>query len=207
MFFPKGLVALNKTQFPIVSLQIKISMMMRKLSVLLIGILLLIFSGTMAQEAFYDFEVEAIDGSEFNFEQLRGKKVLIVNTASKCGFTNQYEGLQELYEKFAGEDFTLIGFPANNFKNQEPGTEEEIMEFCRINYGVTFPMMSKISVKGDDMHPLYEWLTSKELNGVMEAEVKWNFHKFLIDENGHLVANFGSRVKPMDDKIVGLIKK
>lgn len=163
-------------------------------------------AGLAQQSPFYNFEVENIEGESFDFSQLKGKKVLVVNTASKCGFTPQYEDLQSLYEKHGGEDFTIIGFPANNFKNQEPGSDEEIKEFCTSNYGVTFPMMSKISVKGDDIHPLYEWLTKKENNGVMDAKVKWNFQKFMINENGELVDVAYSRTNPLDDKIVDWVK-
>lgn len=154
----------------------------------------------------YDFKVTAIDGSEYDMSQLKGKKVLIVNTASKCGLTPQYEELQKLYESYGGDDFTIIGFPANNFMGQEPGTDEEIQEFCQINYGVTFPMMSKISVKGKNIHPLYEWLTAEELNGKMDSKVKWNFQKYMIDEEGNLVDYADPKVKPMDEKIVDWIK-
>lgn len=157
-------------------------------------------------KTFHDFKVTAIDGGEYDLAQLKGKKVLVVNTASKCGYTPQYEDLQKLYETYGGQGFTIIGFPANNFMSQEPGTNEEIQEFCRINYGVTFPMMAKISVKGDDTHPLYQWLTSEELNGKMDSKVKWNFQKYMIDENGRLVDYAGPGVKPMDEKIVGWIK-
>ena len=136
---------------------------------------------------------------------LKGKKVLIVNTASKCGYTPQYADLEKLYEQYGGKDFTIIGFPANNFNNQEPGSNEEIRQFCTRNYGVTFPMMAKISVKGDDMHPLYQWLTSKAKNGVMNSEVKWNFQKYLIDKNGKLLAKFDSNVNPLSDEIVTMI--
>ena len=126
---------------------------------------------------------------------------MVVNTASKCGFTPQYKDLEELYTREAG-NLVIIGFPANNFANQEPGTEAEIREFCTKNYGVTFPMMEKISVKGKDMHPLYKWLTSKELNGVRDSEVKWNFQKYLIDENGKLVDVIYSMEKPGSDKVL-----
>jgi glutathione peroxidase len=132
--------------------------------------------------------------------------VLVVNTASKCGFTPQYEGLEKLYETYGGDKFTIIGFPANNFANQEPGTDKEIATFCEKNYGVSFPMMSKISVKGDDMAPLYQWLTSKNKNGVKDSEVKWNFQKYLIDEDGQLVDVLLSKVKPDDPVIVEWIK-
>lgn len=158
------------------------------------------------QTSFYDFTVKDIAGEDFPLSQLKGKKVLVVNTASKCGFTPQYAGLQKLYEKYGGKDFIIIGFPANNFARQEPGTDEEIASFCQINYGVTFPMMSKISVKGDDQHPLYKWLTSKSENGVENSKVKWNFQKYMIDEEGQLVGNFASTVKPDNKKLVGWIE-
>lgn len=166
-------------------------------------------TGLMAQgpeNDFYSFEIQTLTGDQFDFSQLKGKKVLIVNTASKCGYTPQYEDLQKLYEKYGGEKFVILGFPANNFMNQEPGTDEEIAEFCKINYGVTFPMMSKISVKGDDIHPLYRWLTSKELNGVMDSKVKWNFQKYMIDEDGNLVDFAAPGDKPFSEKIVNWIE-
>ncbi len=171
-------------------------------------ILLLIAMGIQlsAQERnFYSFKVLDIEGNEYDLAQLQGKKVLVVNVASKCGLTPQYEDLQKLYEEYGGEDFTIIGFPANNFMNQEPGTDEEIKTFCTLNYGVSFPMMSKISVKGDDMHPIYQWLTKKSENGLMDAEVQWNFQKFAIDENGSLVQSFSPRTKPMDEDITDWI--
>lgn len=168
--------------------------------------LLLISSAAFSQKTFYDFKVKDIDGKDFSLSSLKGKKVLVVNTASKCGLTPQYKDLQSLYDLYGGEKFTIIGFPANNFKEQEPGTNKEIAEFCEKNYGVTFRMMSKISVKGDDMDPLYQWLTSKEKNGVLDSEVKWNFQKYLIDENGKLVDMVEPRTKPDDEKIVSWIK-
>lgn len=159
----------------------------------------------MAQQSFYDFKVKDIDGKDFDLSSLKGKKVLVVNTASKCGLTPQYEQLQELFEKFGGDKFTIIGFPANNFANQEPGTNEEIEEFCQKNYGVTFTMMDKISVKGADIHPLYQWLTQKSKNGVLDSEVGWNFQKYLIDEKGNLVKMVEPKVKPNDDQILSWI--
>ena len=143
-------------------------------------------AGTTQPSGFYDFKVKTLEGGDFDFSSLKGKKVMIVNTASKCGNTPQYKDIEEMYEKYQG-DLVIIGFPANNFGGQEPGSALEIRKFCTENYGVTFPMMAKISVKGDDMAPLYRWLTSKEKNGVMDSEVKWNFQKYLIDENGKLV--------------------
>jgi glutathione peroxidase len=149
----------------------------------------------------YDFSAKTIDGNNFDFSSLKGKKVLIVNTASECGFTGQYKKLQALYDMFGGELFEIIGFPANNFKNQEPGTNEEIAAFCEKNYGVTFQMMEKISVKGDDIHPLYKWLTNKDENGVLNTSVKWNFQKFMVDENGQLVDYLYPTTSPTGNKI------
>ncbi len=150
---------------------------------------------------FYDYEVRAIDGSDYDLAQLEGKRVLIVNTASECGYTPQYAQLQELYEKYQDSDFVILGFPANNFGGQEPGSNTEIQAFCQKNYGVSFPMMEKVSVKGDDAHPLFLWLTQKDRNGVSDAEISWNFNKFLIDENGKWVAHFPSKVEPLDERI------
>lgn len=178
---------------------------MKKVTVILS--LIMITAIAFGQQSFYDFKVKDIDGKEFNLSSLKGKKVLVVNTASKCGLTPQYKQLQELYQLYGGNKFTIIGFPANNFMKQEPGTDSEIAEFCEKNYGVTFPMMSKISVKGDDMHPLYQWLTQKSKNGVLDSEVKWNFQKYLIDEKGNLVEMVEPKTKPDDEKIVSWIKK
>ena len=173
---------------------------------LISAVLALISFGMSAQTSFYDFKVETLEGESFDMSSLKGKKVLVVNTASKCGYTPQYEDLEKLYEKFGGDNFVVIGFPANNFMSQEPGTNEEIREFCTKNYGVTFPMMAKISVKGDDMHPLYKWLTTKDLNGVMDTKVKWNFQKYLVDEEGNLVDVAYSKEKPMSEKIVSWVE-
>ncbi len=153
---------------------------------------------------FYDFKVKTLEGDDFDFSSLKGKKVMVVNTASKCGYTPQYKDLEELYEKYQ-DDLVIIGFPANNFMNQEPGSESEIRTFCTEKYGVTFPMMEKISVKGKDIHPLYKWLTSKEKNGVMDSEVKWNFQKYLIDETGKLVDVIPPKEKPTSDKVLAWI--
>jgi glutathione peroxidase len=169
--------------------------------------LILISSLAFSQKSFYDFKVKDIEGKDFDLSSLKGKKVLVVNTASKCGNTPQYADLEKLYEEFKNQNFVIIGFPANNFMKQEPGTNQEIAEFCTKNYGVTFPMMSKISVKGDDMDPLYQWLTSKSKNGVMDSEVKWNFQKYMIDQNGKLVDVVDPKTKPYDDKITSWITK
>lgn len=167
---------------------------------------LIIFSSVgYSQKSFYDFKVKDIDGKEFDLSSLKGKKVMVVNTASKCGNTPQYEILESMYKEFRKQNFVIIGFPANNFGAQEPGTNTEIEEFCTKNYGVTFPMMSKISVKGDDMAPLYKWLTSKDLNGVKDSQVTWNFQKYLIDEKGNLVDVIAPKTKPNDEKILSWI--
>ena len=158
------------------------------------------------KKTFHDFKVTTIDGKPFDLATLKGKKVLVVNTASKCGYTPQYAQLEELYKKYGGDKFTIIGFPANNFMSQEPGTNEEIAQFCTLNYGVTFQMMAKISVKGDDIAPVYRWLTSKEENGVMDAPVKWNFQKFMIDENGNFAGMVPTKESPLSEKIVNWIK-
>jgi glutathione peroxidase len=176
-----------------------------KKNVLLLGLLLVALGTVYAQTGFYDFTVKDISGEDYPLSQLKGKKVLVVNTASKCGLTPQYEGLQELYETHGGDDFVIIGFPANNFAKQEPGSNEEIATFCQKNYGVTFPMMSKISVKGDDQHPLYQWLTSKSANGLEDSKVTWNFQKYMIDEKGQLVGHFSPRTKPDNEELVNWI--
>ena len=157
-------------------------------------------------KSIYDFKTKTINGKEFDLSSLKGKKIMIVNTASKCGFTPQYKDLEELYKTYGGDKFVIVGFPANNFGSQEPGTNDDIKSFCQLNYGVTFPMMSKISVKGADMDPIYQWLTRKELNGKIDSEVKWNFQKYLIDEQGNLVDVFESKILPGSDKIVSWIK-
>ena len=179
--------------------------MMKKLT--LFAMITIAFSQTFAQnyKTLYDFSATTIDGKPFDFKTLKGKKVLIVNTASKCGFTPQYKELEAIYEKYGSDSFTIIGFPANNFLSQEPGSNNEIAEFCQRNYGVKFQMMSKISVKGKDIDPLYKWLTSKSENGVMDAAVKWNFQKFMIDENGMLVGMVPPAEKPDCDKIINWI--
>ena len=178
---------------------------MKKLA-LIITAIMVTFGVSAQQKTFHDFTVKDIDGNDFAISQLKGKKILVVNVASKCGLTPQYKELQELYTLYGGEKFVIIGFPANNFLSQEPGTNGEIKEFCTTNYGVTFPMMAKISVKGDDICELYKWLTTKDLNGVSDSEVKWNFQKYMIDEKGNLVDFVSPKESPMSDKIVNWIK-
>lgn len=162
---------------------------------------------TTSMKNLHDFQVKAIDGSNYDLGQLKGKKVLIVNTASECGLTPQYAQLQELYDEFGGDEFEIIGFPANNFGAQEPGKDGEIAAFCSKNYGVSFPMMSKVSVLGDDQCELYQWLTRKDLNGLADCTVKWNFHKFLIDEEGQLVQEIDPQTLPTDPAILDWINK
>jgi glutathione peroxidase len=155
----------------------------------------------------YDFTLKDIDHKEVNLGQYRGKVVLVVNVASRCGYTPQYEGLQKVYLKFKDRGFVILGFPANNFMAQEPGTDEEIKTFCSTKYNVTFPIFSKISVKGDDIHPLYKFLTSKETNPDFGGDIKWNFSKFLLDKNGKIIARFEPKVTPESDPMIQAIEK
>lgn len=169
--------------------------------------LLLTVAGLSAQnKVIYNFKATTLDGQNFDLASLKGKKIMVVNTASKCGLTPQYAQLEKLYEKYKDQNFVIVGFPANNFASQEPGTNAEIKSFCAQNYGVTFPMMAKISVKGADIDPLYAWLTSKTENGVLDAPVQWNFQKFLINENGQLADVALPRVLPDDEKIIKWIE-
>lgn len=150
----------------------------------------------------YQFKVAGLEGDQIDFSKFKGKKILIINTASECGYTPQYKELEELSNKYKSK-LVVIGFPANNFGGQEPGTNEDIKAFCQKNYGVTFQMAAKTSVKGADIAPIFKWLTTKDQNGVLDAEVKWNFNKFLLDENGKLLAHFPSKTAPMSEEITG----
>jgi glutathione peroxidase len=158
-------------------------------------------------QSIHQFTVKNIEGKDFSFSSLKGKKIMVVNTASKCGLTPQYEQLEGLYEQFKDSNFVIIGFPANNFMSQEPGTNEEIVEFCQKNYGVSFPMMSKISVKGNDMHEVYKFLTEKSLNGLEDSSVKWNFQKYLLNEEGKLEKVIDPRTLPNDPEIIKWIRE
>ena len=158
-------------------------------------------------QTIYQFTVEDINGKPFALADLKGKKVMIVNTASKCGLTPQYKELETLYQQYKNRDFIIIGFPANNFLGQEPGSNEQIASFCSINYGVTFPMMSKISVKGKNMHPLYQFLTQKSKNGVEDSKVKWNFQKYLIGRDGKLEKVIDPKTLPSSDEVTQWIEK
>ena len=154
----------------------------------------------------YSFTMDDIDGKPVGLSEYTGKVLLIVNVASKCGFTKQYAGLQALYEKYQEQGFVILGFPANNFRGQEPGTDTEIKQFCTTKFNVTFPMFSKISVKGKDIHPLYQYLTSPEENGEFGTAITWNFNKFLIDKNGKTINYFGSRVDPLDSEMIDAVE-
>lgn len=155
----------------------------------------------------HQFKVTDINGQTFDFSSLKGKKIMVVNTASKCGLTPQYERLEALYNKYKTKGFIIVGFPANNFLSQEPGSDKEIAQFCEINYQISFPMMSKISVKGNDMHPVYAFLTQKAKNGKQDSKVEWNFQKYLLDENGYLIRVVEPRILPDDPSIISWIEQ
>lgn len=164
-------------------------------------------STVMTKQSIHQFKVKDLSGNEFDFASLKGKKILVVNTASECGLTPQYKDLETIYETYKDKNFVIIGFPANNFGAQEPGTNKEIAVFCQRNYGVTFPMMEKISVKGEDMHAIYQFLTEKSKNGLQDSEVTWNFQKYLINENGELEKVVAPKTLPTDPEIVNWIKR
>lgn len=178
-----------------------------KVNKIIIVIILLVAVTTIQAEeqnmnSIYDFKMVNIQGDTLQLSEYAGKVLLIVNTASKCGFTYQYEGLEKLYGTYKDQGLVILGFPANNFLKQEPGTDEEIATFCSINFGVTFPMFSKISVRGKEMHPLYKYLTSKETNPEFSGKISWNFNKFLISKEGKIINRFGSKDKPGSEKII-----
>ena len=165
---------------------------------------LLLMAGAAA--SIYDFEMVDIDGNKVSLEKFKGKVVLIVNVASKCGLTPQYKGLQEIYGKYQEKGFVILGFPANNFRQQEPGSNAEIKEFCTVNFGVQFPMFSKISVLGEDIHPLYKFLTAKETNPEFAGDIRWNFDKFLFDKNGAIINRYHPKTKPQDPELIKAIE-
>ena len=175
---------------------------MKKLFILALSALTMAFT-TSGTKSLHDFKAKTLEGADFDFASLKGKKILIVNTASECGYTPQYKDLEALYEKYKSKNFVVIGFPCNDFGGQEPGTSNDIKAFCTKNYGVTFQMMEKVSIATS---PIYKWLTSKAENGVLDATVKWNFNKFLVDEKGHLVKYLPSNTKPMDAEITNWIE-
>ena len=154
---------------------------------------------------FYSFKMKGIDGKEIDFSQFKGKKIIVLNTASKCGYTPQYESLEKVYEQYK-DKLVIIGFPCNQFGGQEPGSNEEIVEFCKKNYGVTFPLADKVDVKGSNTAAIYQWLTQKSKNGVLDATISWNFNKFLLDENGKMIAYYPSNVRPDSDAILSNLK-
>lgn len=160
-----------------------------------------------AVESIYDFTMKDIDGKDVSLAEFRGKAVMIVNVASKCGFTPQYAGLQSLYEKYKDRGFVVLGFPANNFLFQEPGSDADIKAFCSTKYNVTFPMFSKISVKGADQHPLYRYLTAKATNPEFGGAISWNFNKFLIGRDGRILARFGSKAEPLGEEIAKAVER
>ena len=168
---------------------------------LLISLLIGIYCSAQTK-TLYDFKATTIDGKTFDFSNLAGKKVLIVNTASECALTPQFKKLQELYEEYGGEDFEIIGFPCNDFGGQEPSNDSVIYEFCTLKYGITFPMMSKITIKGENEHPIYKWLTNSDENGRLDAKVTWNFQKFMIDENGEVVDFVPPILGPQNKRII-----
>jgi glutathione peroxidase len=161
----------------------------------------------MAEKSVLEFTMKNIDGKDVKLDEYRGKVLLIVNVASKCGYTPQYEGLEAIYRKYKDQGLIVMGFPANNFLGQEPGTNEEIKTFCKTRYDVTFPMFSKISVKGDDIHPLFRFLTSKETNPEFSGDISWNFNKFLVDRTGKVVDRFATGEKPESEKIALALEK
>jgi glutathione peroxidase len=172
--------------------------------IILCSLVLSIFSKSMAQssppESIYDIKINGLDGTSIDLSQYKGKYILFVNTASECGFTGQYEDLQKLYDNHK-DKLMIIGAPCNQFGNQEPGTAKDIQTFCQVNYGVTFLMTEKLDVKGDNQHPLYQWLTKKAKNGNTDSTVKWNFQKYIVDTKGHLIDYYFSATNPLSDKI------
>ncbi|WP_371486594.1 glutathione peroxidase [Cloacibacterium normanense] len=178
---------------------------MKKILIILMAFFGLFSSQAQQAKSIHSFKVKALDGKTIDFSKFKGKKILIVNTASECGFTPQYEGLQKLYETYK-DQLVIVGFPANNFGGQEPGSNEEIGAFCRKNYGVTFPMAAKVSVKGNDIAPIFKFLTDKKLNGVKSTTILWNFEKFLLNEKGELIDTFVSTTKPTSESITKYFK-
>ncbi len=166
---------------------------------------LMLFSASSIKESIHQFTVTDIDGNKFDFSTLKGKKIMVVNTASRCGLTPQYEKLEELYSKYKSKGLVVVGFPSNDFLMQEPGSNEDISKFCKKNYGVSFPMMSKISVNGKKINPVYKFLTKKSLNGLKDNKVEWNFQKYLLDEKGHLVRVVAPSIQPNDQSIIDWI--
>ena len=181
--------------------------MKRKIICLSLLSVLLLMPAEEKKMNIYEFTLDDIRGNPRALSDFAGKVVLIVNTASKCGFTHQYDGLEELYQTYKERGFVILGFPANNFLKQEPGSNEQIAEFCRINYGVTFPMFRKISVRGKEMHPLYRFLSSKDSNPEFGGKITWNFNKFLISREGKIINRFESKTEPLHTEIIKAIEQ
>lgn len=177
---------------------------MKSLTILLILSFITGITVDKTTDSVHDFELNNIDGEKISLNKFKGNVILIVNTASECGYTPQYEGLQALYDNYKDKGLVVLGFPANNFGGQEPGTNKQIKKFCTVNYGVNFPMFSKISVKGNDMHPLFRYLTEQD-NPDFKGDINWNFEKFLVDKKGNLIRRFRSPVKPQSDEIIKAI--
>lgn len=171
----------------------------------ILSFLFLAFSLFASAQSIHGFKVKSIDGGQIDFSKFKGKKIMVVNTASKCGYTPQYELLQKIYSQYK-DKLVIIGFPCNQFGGQEPGSNEEIVEFCQKNYGVNFPLADKVDVKGGTQAPIYQWLTQKAKNGVLDATIGWNFNKFLLDESGKMLAYFPSNVKPDSEAILSYLK-
>jgi len=180
-------------------------LMMKRLGFIIVILLTSIFSSP-AQKTLHDFKATTLEGEPFDFAQLKGKKVLIVNTASKCSFTPQYKELEKLYTTYTNKNFIIIGFPSNDFGKQEPGTAKEIREFCTVNFGITFPLMEKVHVKGKEIHPIYQWLTNKQENGKEDVPVIWNFQKFMINEEGHWIDFLPPGKNPDSPKLIQWIE-
>ncbi len=180
---------------------------MKNITLFLLAAFISIGNVALCQENIYHFKVQDINGEEFDFSKYEGYKIMIVNTASKCGLTPQYKDLETLYNEYSDKKFVIVGFPANNFMKQEPGTDEEIAEFCQKNYGVSFPMMSKVSVKGNDMCDLYKYLTKKELNNFQDSDVSWNFQKYLIGRDGKIERVISPKTSPIDEEIIEWINQ
>lgn len=172
---------------------------------LFLSIILMTAITTINAQSIHGFTVKGIDGKDIKMSSFKGKKILVVNTASKCGYTPQYEALEKVYEQYK-DKLVIIGFPCNQFGGQEPGSNEEIVAFCKKNYGVTFPLADKIDVKGENTAAIYQWLTQKSKNGVVDATISWNFNKFLLDENGKMIAYYPSNVKPDSQDILSHLK-
>ena len=171
----------------------------------ILSFILMMTTFVLNAQSIHTFKVAGIDGKQINLAAYKGKKILIVNTASKCGYTPQYESLQKVYDQYKNK-LVILGFPCNQFGGQEPGTNEEIAAFCKANYGVNFPLADKVYVKGANSAPIYQWLTQKAKNGVLDANISWNFNKFLLDENGKMIAYFPSNVKPESEAITAYLK-